>query len=113
MDKPLFDRRGEMNQLDQIFRLLGPPTETTWPWFGNLPHARSIPWSKYRKTSDWRTHLPSTFYTNGISNAGFDLLSKMLTLDPDRRISAQYALQHEYFQQDLKPEHQDLKPTFL
>jgi serine/threonine protein kinase len=34
-----------------------------------------------------------------ISKAGKDLLRQMLTLDPDARISAQEALQHEWFQE--------------
>ncbi|KAL0582383.1 hypothetical protein ABG067_007766 [Albugo candida] len=105
--KPLFEGRGEMNQLDQIFRLLGPPTEATWPGFGILPNARSE-----LKTSDWRTHLPSTFFTKDISNARFDLLSKMLISVTDRRIAAQDALQHEYLQKEPKPLRQGLLPTF-
>lgn len=28
--------------LFQIFKLLGQPTEASWPGFSNLPHARSI-----------------------------------------------------------------------
>ncbi len=34
---------------------------------------------------------------------GLDLLDKMLTLNPDSRITAEAALEHEYFKSDPLP----------
>ena len=33
----------------------------------------------------------------GLSDAGLDLLNRLLTYDPDRRITARQALRHPYF----------------
>lgn len=39
---PLFPGRGEIDQLNRIFNLLGKPNEDMWPGFSRLPNARSI-----------------------------------------------------------------------
>jgi cyclin-dependent kinase 8/11 len=40
---------------------------------------------------------------NTRSEAGFNLLSALLEYDPAKRISAEKALNHPYFQEDPKP----------
>ena len=34
--KPLFTGKGELDQIDKIFQLLGTPNDTVWPGFSNL-----------------------------------------------------------------------------
>ncbi|SBS86894.1 protein kinase 5 (PK5), partial [Plasmodium malariae] len=36
----------------------------------------------------------------GLDETGIDLLSKMLKLDPNKRISAKEALEHAYFKEN-------------
>jgi len=39
---PLFKGQGELDQLDQIFKMLGTANDRIWPGFSNLPHAKKI-----------------------------------------------------------------------
>ncbi|KAJ0398376.1 hypothetical protein ATCC90586_000713 [Pythium insidiosum] len=113
--KPLFPGRGEIDQMDQIFKELGSPSEENWPGFLALPNAQSIKW-KWPKKSRLREKFPLTASFSGggcsLSNAGFDLLSQLLALDPAKRISAKEALRHEYFREAPAPKAQELMPTF-
>lgn len=47
-----------------------------------------------------------------LTESGLDLLSKLLAYDPDRRISAEEALQHAYFKESPAPQDPSLFPTF-
>jgi len=47
-----------------------------------------------------------------LSKLGHDLLNRMLTYDPTKRISAQEALEHPYFAEKPLPKKVDLMPTF-
>ncbi|EQC37057.1 CMGC/CDK protein kinase [Saprolegnia diclina VS20] len=112
--KPLLMGRGEIDQLDQIFKLLGPPTEENWPGVTDLPNVANVKW-KGPKRSVLREKFPVASLTYGqsaLSNAGFDLMQRLLTLDPNQRISAADALQHEYFSEAPACKPVELMPTF-
>lgn len=57
----------------------------------------------YFNPADWKN----------ISNAAKDLITKMLTLDPAKRISAEEALAHPWIQQVAQKEKGDVKETLL
>eukprot|EP00954_Amorphochlora_amoebiformis_P007831 606206-Amorphochlora_amoeboformis.AAC.1 len=44
--KPLLPGRGEIDQLEKIFSLLGTPTTEQWPGFMKLRHAKKWKWGK-------------------------------------------------------------------
>lgn len=72
-----------------IFRMLGTPTEETWPGITKLfPGVENLP--KYRPMD-----LSKLF--SALDPAGLNLLTRMLFLDPNKRISAEAALKHAYF----------------
>jgi cyclin-dependent kinase 8/11 len=58
----------------------------------------------YRHSNSLRQVYQSSLSTkNTKSEAGFNLLSALLEYDPAKRISAEKALNHPYFQEDPKP----------
>ncbi|CAM8947635.1 unnamed protein product [Rhodiola kirilowii] len=110
--KPLFDGKTEFEQLDKIFRTLGTPSEAIWPGFSKLPGVKANfvkhPYNLLRKK------FPATSFTGSpvLSDAGFDLLNKLLTYDPDKRITAEAALNHDWFREVPLPKSKDFMPTF-
>ncbi|KAJ0974570.1 hypothetical protein J5N97_016535 [Dioscorea zingiberensis] len=87
--KPLFPGDSEIDELFKIFRILGTPNEDTWPGVSSLPDFKSA-FPKW-PPKDLITVVPN------LEPAGIDLLSKMLRLEPSKRITARQALEHEYF----------------
>jgi cell division cycle 2-like protein len=98
--------------MDKIFKLVGTPTEENWPDFDKLPSAGIFRW----KSKTGGPQLSSAFPVNSPSGGqafldgnGFDLLSKLLTLDPRKRITAEQALNHSYFCEGVEMQ----VPTFF
>eukprot|EP01124_Arcella_intermedia_P003977 TRINITY_DN12256_c0_g1_i10.p1 TRINITY_DN12256_c0_g1~~TRINITY_DN12256_c0_g1_i10.p1 ORF type:complete len:555 (+),score=179.45 TRINITY_DN12256_c0_g1_i10:1165-2829(+) len=108
LSKPLFRGKGEIDQLDQIFKILGPVDEEEWPEYTLLPNTKkfvNIP----RKGS---SNLKQAFKAGRLSDKGLDLLQKMLTYNPAKRITAGEALQHPYFEESPIQKDPDLMPTY-
>ncbi|XP_057293447.1 cyclin-dependent kinase 2-like [Hydractinia symbiolongicarpus] len=87
--KPLFPGDSEIDQLFKVFRVLGTPNETLWPGVTDLKEFKSD-FPKW-KTQSFSSIVPS------LDADGIDLLEKMLTYQPSRRISAKNAMSHPYF----------------
>mmetsp|Transcript_10888 Transcript_10888/g.14175 ORF Transcript_10888/g.14175 Transcript_10888/m.14175 type:complete len:298 (-) Transcript_10888:198-1091(-) len=87
--RPMFPGDSEIDELFKMFRLLGTPTEETWPGVTNLP--------------DWNAAFPLwpklklTKCAPNMEESGLDLLEKLLAYDPRDRISARRALSHSFF----------------
>ncbi|WCJ38694.1 Protein kinase superfamily protein [Euphorbia peplus] len=108
----LFNGKTEVDQLDKIFRILGTPNETIWPGFSKLPGVK-VNFVKHQYNL-LRKKFPATSFTGSpvLSDAGFDLLNKLLTYDPEKRITAEAALNHEWFREVPLPKSKDFMPTF-
>lgn len=97
---PLFAGRTEVEMIGKIFECLGQPSEETWPGWRELPHASKL------KIESVTTHPAKPLqcqFERKLSPTGLDLMSRMLTLDPRRRISAAEALAHPFFREDPPP----------
>uniref|UniRef100_A0A5B6ZRC0 cyclin-dependent kinase n=1 Tax=Davidia involucrata TaxID=16924 RepID=A0A5B6ZRC0_DAVIN len=110
--EPLFNGKTEFDQLDKIFRTLGTPNEAIWPGFSKLPGVK-VNFVKHQYNL-LRRKFPATSFTGSpvLSDSGFDLLNKLLTYDPEKRITAEAALNHEWFQEVPLPKSKDFMPTF-
>jgi serine/threonine-protein kinase BUR1 len=127
--RPIMQGDSDQAQLTKIYEICGSPNDHNMPdgwrnWGGcegsyMIPN-NPIPRGVIRKFSEWVV-LPSlarfteenltlvlvttSVYSNGKAFA--DLIDKLLTMDPHKRINAREALGHEYFWQlplAMKPE---------
>ncbi|XP_063149121.1 cyclin-dependent kinase 3 [Candoia aspera] len=89
--KALFPGDSEIDQLFRIFRTLGTPTESLWPGVTNLPDYKGN-FPKWPR-KDMKVIIPN------LDRDGRDLLLQLLMYDPNKRISAKAALNHQYFWQ--------------
>ena len=87
--RPLFPGTTNEDQLQKIFRLMGTPSERSWPGISQFPEYK--PNFHIYATQDLRMILPQ------VDQMGLDLLSRMLQLRPEMRISAVDALSHLWF----------------
>ena len=87
--RPLFPGTSDADQLTKIFKILGTPTEQSWPGMLDLPEYKS----------DFEVFPPQSMgtLTPTLEPAGQELLSQLLRFDPQQRISAKKALQDDYF----------------
>ncbi|XP_019460153.1 PREDICTED: cyclin-dependent kinase G-2-like isoform X1 [Lupinus angustifolius] len=110
--EPIFNGRTEFDQLDKIFRILGTPNESIWPGFSKLPGVK-VNFVKHQYNL-LRKKFPATSFTGSpvLSDSGFDLLNKLLTYDPEKRITAEAALNHEWFREVPLPKSKEFMPTF-
>ncbi|KAL2332681.1 hypothetical protein Fmac_013894 [Flemingia macrophylla] len=110
--EPLFNGKTELDQIDKIFRILGTPNEAIWPGFSGLPRVKV----KFVKNQYnlLRKKFPATSFAGSpvLSDSGFDLLNKLLTYDPEKRITAEEALNHDWFHEVPLPKSKEFMPTF-
>ena len=85
----------EEGQLCAIFDVLGVPDDTTWPWFSSMAFAavRMPELDSVQRRNLLREHFPET----KLSEEGFEVLSRLLTCNPDKRLTAAVALRHPWF----------------
>jgi len=90
--KPLLPGTNPPEQLSKIFSLIGTPTEERFPGASSLP--------EYQKHCAGLEEIPAKPWADicpGLDEAGLELLSMMLQMDPSQRITARMALRHRYF----------------
>lgn len=81
--QPLFMGQGELDQINKIFRAIGAPSEDRWPGYSALPNVKQISW-KVSSRGKLREMFPIASFSGGayLDDSGFDLLSKLLEMDP-------------------------------
>ncbi|KAE8123954.1 hypothetical protein FH972_018867 [Carpinus fangiana] len=108
--EPLFPGKNEVDQLGKIFQILGAPNEEIWPGLKKLPGVRP---NIKQMHNLLRKKFPARSFTGSpvLSNLGFDFLNKLLSYDPDKRITAEAALKHDWFREVPLPR-SDFKLNF-
>lgn len=107
------------DQLRKIFSILGSLTPEQWPECKLLPDWSKIEhweyvanryclcliWCTLTNLMTYFRQFPRTLrqHMKRLSNNGYDLLSRMLEYDPNKRITAAEALDHEYFKDSPTP----------
>lgn len=87
----LFAGANETEQLDLIFRIFGTPSEDIWPGvtqlagWGGVENRRRYPAQDLKQVLDF------------LSPDALDLVTRLLCLDPKKRITSFEALQHPWF----------------
>uniref|UniRef100_A0A1I8ACI4 cyclin-dependent kinase n=1 Tax=Steinernema glaseri TaxID=37863 RepID=A0A1I8ACI4_9BILA len=104
---PLFPGKSELDEVNKIFTELGTPSEKIWPGYSELPNVKQCAFTHYPYNQ-----LRKKFGANVITDAGFQLLNRFLTYNPERRISAAEALNHAWFTEDPQPIPPDMFPTW-
>ena len=89
---PLFPGKNELDQVHKIHNILGTPDPKVLERFAK--HASHMEFNfPQRKGTGLEKLIPHA------SKDCIDLLYKLLTYDPVKRITAEEALQHEYFKE--------------
>ncbi|XP_013412148.1 cyclin-dependent kinase 11B-like [Lingula anatina] len=104
--KPIFPGKSETDELQRIFKDLGTPNERVWEGVTELPH-----WKKYTFANYPFNSIKNRFGSY-LSETGFHLLNKFLAYDPKKRITAEEALKHEFFQESPQPVDPSMFPTW-
>ena len=97
-NKPLFPGKHYLDQLNHILNIIGSPTEEDLSciqndrarvYLVNLARKPKVPFEKIFPNAD---------------RLALDLLEKMLTFNPNKRITVEQALSHEYLRQYYDPD---------
>ncbi|KAK9479829.1 kinase-like domain-containing protein [Lipomyces japonicus] len=88
----------QRNQMLKIIEIMGTPSKERWPQLTQHPEYPSLAQFKY-----YPNVLKNWYHSIGASNPrGFQLLQGMLEYNPLKRLTAEQALQHPYFNEAPK-----------
>lgn len=97
LGQPLFAGKDEKEQLIRIYKVLGTPTQETWPNLKELPKYNILTSNPEFSMNYQRVPFSKTF-EGKLDIACVDLLEKMLCYNPEKRITASEALKHPCLQ---------------
>uniref|UniRef100_A0A0N4ZS71 Cyclin-dependent kinase 8 n=1 Tax=Parastrongyloides trichosuri TaxID=131310 RepID=A0A0N4ZS71_PARTI len=92
------------DQLSRIFQVMGFPQDTDWPDLKKMPEYQRLTKDFKKQTfSDCELSKYLEKHKVKTNDRGFNLLQKLLTFDPIKRISSNDALNDIYFKESPKP----------
>ena len=84
------------DQLLRIFKVLGTPSEATWPGVSALP--------EFNPDCAMYPPLPLEAIIPDMEPDGYDLFAKMCAYQPEKRVTCEEALKHPFFADVQLPE---------
>jgi len=98
LTKPLLDGISELEQIDKMCSVLGSPTESNWPGFTTkYPNSKDLIFP-HQPDNRLKKEIP------GLTDFGEDILSKLLTYNPEKRMTASDAKNHGFWEEAPLPE---------
>lgn len=97
--QPIFPGDDTLDQLYHIMRVLGPFNSYLKELFSSNDHLRSLKLPEVKKYQTLQKR-----YRRQVDAEGLDLLSKLLEMDPRKRLTAAEALNHPYFSSIVREE---------
>ncbi|KAJ1723421.1 kinase subunit of RNA polymerase II carboxy-terminal domain kinase I [Coemansia erecta] len=97
MKKPIFQGQNDIDQLEQIFKILGTPSPSIWESFSKLP------WACYMTPNTRYSENLREMLGTKMTAGAVDLISWMISLDPAARPSAKRCLEHRHFVEEPLP----------
>ncbi|GMM33915.1 hypothetical protein DASC09_012400 [Saccharomycopsis crataegensis] len=112
--KPLLTGSSDLDQLNEIFKLVGSPTKGRMPLFDKLMEEKLLnKYSNGNKNMDildskklklkLEGNLVTKFGSTNMDPIAMSLFTKLLTLDPNKRFNAYNAMNHDWFKTDPLP----------
>ncbi|KAJ2080458.1 kinase subunit of RNA polymerase II carboxy-terminal domain kinase I [Coemansia sp. RSA 988] len=97
LKKPAFQGQNDVDQLEQIFKMVGTPSEDIWTKF------KKLPWACYMTPNTRYENRLRTVLSSKMTTSAVDLISWMLELDPTVRPSSRKCLDHRFFLEAPEP----------
>ncbi|KAJ2800886.1 serine/threonine protein kinase, CMGC, CDC2/CDK sub [Coemansia guatemalensis] len=97
LKKPAFQGQNDIDQLEQIFKVVGTPSEDIWDKF------KKLPWACYMTPNTRYDNRLRAMLSSKMTTSAVDLISWMLELDPSVRPSARKCLDHRFFLEAPEP----------
>ncbi|CAG5126538.1 unnamed protein product, partial [Candidula unifasciata] len=104
--KALWPGKSEIDQINKIFKDLGTPTEKIWPGVSELPGMKKVQFNENPY------NVVKNRFGTYLTDLGFDLLNRFFAYDPAKRITAEEAIEHEYFNESPLPVDPSMFPTW-
>eukprot|EP00186_Timspurckia_oligopyrenoides_P003410 CAMPEP_0182442694 /NCGR_PEP_ID=MMETSP1172-20130603/1610_1 /TAXON_ID=708627 /ORGANISM="Timspurckia oligopyrenoides, Strain CCMP3278" /LENGTH=267 /DNA_ID=CAMNT_0024637709 /DNA_START=521 /DNA_END=1324 /DNA_ORIENTATION=- len=94
----------QKDQLEKIFKILGPPCDKSWPEVHKLPFWNESKLLDRSKNNTLRAQVQSrSKHEDSDMMHAYDLIEQLLEYNPNKRISAKAALSHAFFQTESRP----------
>jgi len=109
IQEPLFCGKTEPDQINRIFEICGTPEKNDWK-----PQSTFYKDMKPKEPKERQLlqHVRSKAKYSRLTTHALDLIDKLLTLNPEKRLSADEALDHDYFLESPRIDKADL-PKYI
>ncbi|XP_047141776.1 mitogen-activated protein kinase 1 isoform X1 [Hydra vulgaris] len=96
-NRPLFPGKHYLDQLNLILNVLGSPDKESLEFIRNLKAKSYLQGLPIKERTPWKTLFPEA------DPKALDLLDKLLAFNPNKRVTVEEALAHEYLEQYYDP----------